>query len=990
MTYDYPHVDDPELQNKIYTKREFYYHRIAPKLAPFTPEEIDKYRNNVCSGKMRVQSHQAFLAEFINPETPYTGLLVFHGTGSGKTFGAISIAERFKEQVQRYGTKITIVVPGPILKEQFKNDLITITTNYAYMPMEYQSSYESLPESLKKKARDFALRSASQYYQIMSYKSFHRKVLGEKIKRGEKIVRHFSANRIENLDNSVLIIDEAHNLTNNEYGEALQYIREKSTNLRVVLLTATPMKNTADEIVSLLNFLRPMNDPIERSRTFQGSEYDMTFTPEGKNYLRRMASGYVSYYKGENPYTFARRDDQGSVPPELIFTPLVKCKMKPFQEKYYKQVLDEFRDALDKNSEAASNFIFPVIDRESGKLTGVYGHNGIRTVLQQLTNKDLQDLVSDYFSIPGDSLYISRESKRPFGKIFELPYLYNFSTKFATCMENLLQLHEGTAFIYSNLVQVGTNLFRDVLLANGFLDYNAEGKYQYNSSTLSFDLKMKYSDYVRSGDKEKAFKPATFLVVSGGGEVGDDLPSDKVQAIQQVFNSFANVEGSQIKIVLGSRVVNEGVTFENVREVHVLDVHYHLGRLEQVIGRTIRQCRHIRITGKNGSPSPKVKVFRYALSFTSFQELTRDEILYQKAEIKFITIKSTERILKECAIDCPLNFAANQIVEDIVKYKGCCSVNEILNNPNLKQSMCPARCDFDDCRYKCGDHTLNLNYYDRDRNIYRSITKSHLDFGTFSRRNARLEVDFCKSIIKDLFSIEDEYTIQQMVSLVKEYYPQDKLDLFDEFFLLRALTELMPVSDSAILNFSDYVINKRYDKGYLIYCKNVGLYKFKPLESHNNTSSMKFGNKSLNNYLGHSDDKPEVKERYRFATNEIPKTENFIVGVIDDDEKGNELFKIRPPRSTKVGSKKREKGLPSEKGSVCHFSRTIEELRRILVKLGFKKIPDGWSRFEICEEIKKRLIELEKSVGDAGIPDKKYIYIPENHPTIPYPLKKTS
>ena len=46
-------------------------------------------------------------------------------------------------------------------------------------------------------------------------------------------------------DNSIIIVDEAHNLTGNEYGEALKKIIKQSKNLRVVLLTATPMFNTA-------------------------------------------------------------------------------------------------------------------------------------------------------------------------------------------------------------------------------------------------------------------------------------------------------------------------------------------------------------------------------------------------------------------------------------------------------------------------------------------------------------------------------------------------------------------------------------------------------------------------------------------------------------------------------------------------------------------------------------------------------------------------
>ena len=60
------------------------------------------------------------------------------------------------------------------------------------------------------------------------------------------------------MDNSLLIVDEAHNLTGNEYGEALKLIIKKSKNLRIILLTATPMKNLGDDIVDILNYIKKL------------------------------------------------------------------------------------------------------------------------------------------------------------------------------------------------------------------------------------------------------------------------------------------------------------------------------------------------------------------------------------------------------------------------------------------------------------------------------------------------------------------------------------------------------------------------------------------------------------------------------------------------------------------------------------------------------------------------------------------------------------
>lgn len=991
--YKYPAPEDPELQRKIYRKREFYYHRIPPRLSPMTPEEIEQYRTQVCKQKPKIQSYQAFLSEFINPETPYNGLLIFHGTGSGKTFASISIAERFKDQVVRYNTKIVILVPGPILKEQFKVDLVTVCTDYAYMPPDIGSNFETLPSTEKKKAIDKALKVASQYYRIISYKSFHKKVLGEKIKHDDQEMRQYSHNRITSLDNTVLIVDEAHNFTNNEYGHALMTIKNSSKNLRIVLLTATPMKNLADEVVPLLNFLRPINDPIEKARVFQGSDFNMDFAPYGKEYLARMCTGYVSFYRGNNPYTFAKRVDIGEVPAELLFTPLVRCVMKQFQLDVYNRVVAEHQDALDKNSEAISNFAFPYLTSD-GSLGGTYGREGVKLTIQQVTSShELQKKIKEYFKVDENDdrvLYYSKATKTLTGRIFALPYLHHFSTKFANCMENIINMEVGIAFVYTNLVKFGTTLFKEVLNSNGFIEYNKEGKYLLTPYTRSYDMKSTYAEYVKKGNKEIAFYPATYIMVSGSGESELEtkaVPEEKIDVIRKVFNSLDNADGKYVKLVLGSRVVNEGVTLENVRQVHILDTHYHLGRVEQVIGRAIRQCRHIRVT-EPYKPSPPVRVFRYVVAYNN--GLTREEVLYKKAEVKYLTIKSTERVLIENAVDCPLNFGANQVYHELEK---CYTPAEVIDNPEFKKQLCPARCEFQDCRFKCGDHSLNLNYYDRNSNIYRNIAKSHLDFGTFSKRNARLEIDFCKNCIKDLFRLRDRYSLKLLTQEIMEYYDEDKKELFDKFFLFRALTELMPVTEAERLNFNDFVVNRYNIEGYIVF--HDGYYSFEPLrpeESVDNEgiSESTEGVRSLNDFIITSEKKPTV-QRFVFPSEEgLTKQENFIVGTIDDDANGNEVFRIRPPRKAKV-EKKREKGLPTVKGSVCHFSKSVPQLQSILKKLG-GKIPTkpemAKNRHILCNLIKERLVYMETHAGTKGIPNKRFLVVPKNHPTLPYPLNR--
>ena len=125
-------------------------------------------------------------------------------------------------------------------------------------------------------------------------------------------------------------------------------------------------------------------------------------------------------------------------------------------------------------------------------------------------------------------------------------------------------------------------------------------------------------------------------------------------------------KGAISKFLLGSRVMNEGITLENVKDVHILDVHYNLGKVDQVIGRAIRMCKHQAVIDDQNK-FPEVNVYRYVASIK--KGLSSDEVLYQKAELKYLLVKKVERILKTVAVDCPLLLHNNKFPEEIDKYK---------------------------------------------------------------------------------------------------------------------------------------------------------------------------------------------------------------------------------------------------------------------------------------------------------------------------------
>jgi len=824
--FSYPKPEDEDLLYKIFKKREFYYHRVPQRDIMKNYDDITKYRNNTCYQEtLKPREQQGLLPNYINPNTPYKGILMMHGTGSGKSCTAIAIAETFKDQVKKYNTKIYILVPGPNTRENFKKELL-VCTGETYLKNKEELNQMSKADIEKEKKT--ALNNAFQYYKFLSYKTFYKKVLGEKIveKKGEdkksyrkndkgEFEREIVVNRITNMDNSILIVEEAHNLSGNQWGEALQKIIDNSVNLKVILLTATPMINLADEIVDLLNFLRPSNDMIQRDKIFTSdTNYTLKVKPGGIEYLKEKARGYISYYRGNIPYTFAKRVEKGVIPSGLLMTPVVKCFMSEFQYNTYIETTKDLEDTLDRTTSAAANFVFPGLDKDRKKLKGYYSVNDLSTVLSQINTDGalLKSLINKNIfnnklsKVEEDNFIMEGKNKNITGLILKLKYIRHFSVKFYKMMNRLNKLVDGlkgpkTAFVYSNLVNAGgMELFAEALIQNGYHEYMENPKdYDIKDDSIDYKTGLTFIEYKKKYNANQ-FKPATFLLITGSGEDGENIPEIKQNFIQDVYNNVDNIDGKHIKLLLGTRVMNEGINLKNCNQVHILDVFFNIPRAEQVIGRAIRMCVHMDSI-KDSNRFPKVYVYRYVVAL--LKELSTDELLYQKAELKYLIVKQIERALKEVALDCPLLLHANVFPEELEKYKDC--VEPTLENVKLGKQLCPALCDFRKCDLKCDSKKLDT-LWDAKNKTYKMLEKKDIDYNTYNDMLARYEIIVIKNKVKDLYRFKHTYTYDEILDLVKDSLLDFQNDLFDEYFLDQALQDLMIRNENEENNFKDTII----------------------------------------------------------------------------------------------------------------------------------------------------------------------------------------
>lgn len=233
--------------------------------------------------------HQKVVRDYLNIYTPYRGLLLYHGLGSGKTCTSIAIAEGMKSH-----KGIIVMTPASLKmnffaqlkkcgdqlykKEQFwkflsvegKPDLADALSATLSLPHEFVKKHRGAWFVDIHKPSNFAELNPGEQQQIddqlnamirTKYTDINYNGLNWNI-----INRLTEDQTVNPFDNKVVIIDEAHNFVSrvvnkikspkNSISILLYNYLMSAENAKIVLLTGTPIINYPNEIGVLFNMLR--------------------------------------------------------------------------------------------------------------------------------------------------------------------------------------------------------------------------------------------------------------------------------------------------------------------------------------------------------------------------------------------------------------------------------------------------------------------------------------------------------------------------------------------------------------------------------------------------------------------------------------------------------------------------------------------------------------------------------------------------------------
>ena len=762
---------------------------------------------------------QRFVSTFLSPRTPYNGMLLYHGVGVGKTCAAVTTCESWLEMNPK---RSAYIVAPPTIQEGFQRtifDRSSLVIGRGTEPNRHNGCTGDLYLVLTGMVyeRDVAAIERAvgslvrKRYKFFGYYAFYKEIV-----RTKQLASGSEQNQVEELrrvfSNRLLVIDEAHNLRDapdegaedaaddvsvDIQGSAegkkltpmLKEVLKASEGIKLLLMTATPMYNSYKEIIFLLDLLR-MNDVKQSTVRFQdifttvkstaAGTTDFEFTTTGRRALGALASAYISFMRGENPASFPIRlepqtGQRLTVWPqktprgeaitsgrEVARLPCVGCYFSKATEEFYKASSTEAvkREGLsitvmDKLIQGG-NWLFPVED-------AAYEDRIQQVGFDATFEKEMKGTVAQYRDV---------DEGRHSSWLLDTA-LPEVSGKAAYLLKRLAKT-KGVAFVYSRFVATGALTLALALEANGYTPASgtpllADGN-QHPQGRQCAMCEL----HERGHSKDHTFVAAKYVLLTGSVEL-----TPNTRPLVDAVRARSNLEGADVKVVLGSQIAGEGLDLRYIRELFVFDSWYHLNKLEQIIGRGVRNCSHAALPREKRNTTISLLVNAYS-SEPSLE--TVDTYSYRTALLKANIIGKVSRVLKEYAMDCTLTREA-VILKDLDPVDLVDGQGKERKGVNVNDVPFTALCDWlDTCEYECLAGTGEGASEGEDATI---------DSSTYDDYTLRYKEKKVRKVIEDLIVNQGQVSIRlnQLEASLQSIPPGLLLtlinDLLDKEFIIQ-------------------------------------------------------------------------------------------------------------------------------------------------------------------------------------------------------------
>ncbi len=719
MVNYYSDISSSEFENNTCGKKEFTKYSLA----------------STSNSKNSLKPHQQWIANYINPKTPFKGLLVYHETGTGKTCTAISVAENFREELAKKHKKI-FILSSENIKEEFYRTISNPGNSFKCTGDTYHDMLRNSQINQKN-----INSKINEFYNFMTHYTFGSKLL-DKIEQmvknkssDEEIIKYIK----KEYSGSVIIIDEAQHLRakfdsndKKKSGEkpihdAIDLISKHADDVKMLFLTATPMYDNPTEIIWIINVLIRLNEKnnieeLDINDIFMNENNGYKFTENGEEKFIDAIKGKVTFLRNGNPTNFPLSlvdPDAMSEKPKTIVNDFNGNKLNDshipmltiseMSESHYKII-----EKLQNDNEKMDSF-----HMQSMQMHNVSWHTKIDDKSPDSGG------IKKYFKITQSDG--SPKIYSPINKNF-FDNLNEYAPKIQTIVNNILEMDSGIAFIFSQFISSGVIPMILALEANGFSKYDGKAS------------DIKHLDKTNVRDKGR------YLVITSDKE----LSGTKKQQLEwiNIARSKGNEYGNNIRVIIASGSGGEGIDLKWIRQVHIMEPHFHFSQIEQAVGRAIRNNSHIELEKEKRNCT----IFYHSVIYPKrVNKESVDMYLYRIAMRKRKATNNVRKIIQENSITC--NFFKKLNNFDYKSYE-----NSIIIDSKGKKHKFSENMIFDDS-YSNICNTC-INNYESDSNTY--DPKIHSKWQLFESMK----------VIQKLFKVHNVYSLEDIIISVNKFNSQ--------------------------------------------------------------------------------------------------------------------------------------------------------------------------------------------------------------------------
>jgi superfamily II DNA or RNA helicase len=642
-----------------------------------------------------LKKHQKLIQRFLSIHTPYTGLLLWHEVGTGKTLSAIAVAEAMK--LYQPDKRALVLVKGQTVATNFRNEITKFEKSYLVGAINDKGETN----------QSFVTRKINESYQISTFYRFCKYLSLDSEAGREKCKQMYSSR--------VIIIDEVHNLRSdtsneddveekeekverigraskiNKYDILYQFLHIVE-NCKILLLTATPMKNQSNEFADIMNLILPMNKQIKTGKAFDSLYFNQQHILQHEEEIKSKIKGYISYLRQSNVNTIPTiLDASGAAKIDTMpdFVSFVRLEMKGEQLVDYVESynMDKNQHPLEQlqNGESVRE-----IEIESDSSTGIFYESSQSILCTFPKNYETKQGVHKKHGITkrsSSNIVIDMIRKYngdgPNDKVDQdtfVSIVNQYSIKYHYILEHLISEEKkgkyGKCFIYCRYID-GSGLF---LLENLL-------------------QQIGYSKVV-SGDsiKKQKDKKKRYCLITSQNEDADPISNSRVNEYLNAYNDPENKNGEYIQIILGSGTISESRSLFCVRHVFIVTPFWNYTETEQAIGRAVRSYSHALLNKEEQTVTIHRLIADVPSAANTQDIISLDKYMYETSYQKDKKIKQIEAIAREMAVDCTffefqnksniINQIDNSINKEVV-------ANEVVAKDGSRE------CFYTRCDYQC-------------------------------------------------------------------------------------------------------------------------------------------------------------------------------------------------------------------------------------------------------------------------------------------------